>query len=113
MQITLTPEIERVLIERAQRVGATPDQLAIALLCRQLTQWQSTSFTHEETLTNFLDGYAGAIRSGNHSASSHQTRSPVSANELLEIGRRCAALPVLDHRSADEILGYNQNGLLD
>lgn len=45
--------------------------------------------------------------------SSDQRRSPVSAHELLEIGRRCAALPVLDHRSADEILGYNPHGLLD
>jgi antitoxin VapB len=32
-------------------------------------------------------------------------------DELDEIARRCAALPVLDHRSADEILGYDQNGL--
>lgn len=45
--------------------------------------------------------------------SNPQRRSPVSAHELLEIGRRCAALPVLDHRSADEILGYNPQGLLD
>ena len=32
-------------------------------------------------------------------------------DELLEIGRRCAALPVLDNRSADEILGYDDQGL--
>jgi len=32
-------------------------------------------------------------------------------DEILEIGRRCAALPVLDPRSADEILGYDENGL--
>lgn len=30
---------------------------------------------------------------------------------ILEIGRRCAALPVLDDRSADEILGYGDDGL--
>jgi antitoxin VapB len=28
------------------------------------------------------------------------------ADELDAIARECAALPVLDHRSADEILGY-------
>ena len=33
------------------------------------------------------------------------------AEELLEIGRRCAALPVQDARSAEEILGYGDNGL--
>lgn len=32
-------------------------------------------------------------------------------DELLEIGRRCAALPVLDPRTPDEILGYDENGL--
>ncbi len=30
--------------------------------------------------------------------------------EIREIGNRCAALPDIDHRSADEILGYNKNG---
>jgi antitoxin VapB len=30
-----------------------------------------------------------------------------------EIVRRVSALPVLDDRSADEILGYNKDGLFD
>jgi antitoxin VapB len=30
---------------------------------------------------------------------------------LLTIGKRCAALPDQDSRSADEILGYNDKGL--
>jgi antitoxin VapB len=33
------------------------------------------------------------------------------AEELLEIGRRCAALPDEDTRTAEEIIGYDQNGL--
>jgi antitoxin VapB len=33
------------------------------------------------------------------------------AAEMREIGRRCAALPDLDARTADEILGYNVHGL--
>ena len=32
------------------------------------------------------------------------------AAEILEICRRCAALPDLDRRSADEILGYDEAG---
>ena len=28
-----------------------------------------------------------------------------------EIGRRCASLPVLDERTADEILAYDRHGL--
>jgi antitoxin VapB len=30
--------------------------------------------------------------------------------ELIEIGRRCSELPVLDARTPDEILGYNDQG---
>ena len=33
------------------------------------------------------------------------------ADEILEIGRRCASLPDLDGRTADEILGYDEHGL--
>ena len=33
------------------------------------------------------------------------------AKALDEIAKRCAALPVLDHRSNDEILGYDENGI--
>jgi antitoxin VapB len=32
-------------------------------------------------------------------------------DELREIGRRCAQLPTLDERSAEEILGYDERGL--
>lgn len=35
---------------------------------------------------------------------------PSVAEELLEIGKRCAALPDLDNRTNDEILGYNEFG---
>jgi antitoxin VapB len=33
------------------------------------------------------------------------------ADDLAEIARHCASLPVLDARTPDEILGYDQNGL--
>jgi len=33
------------------------------------------------------------------------------ASEILDIGRRCAALPDLDRRPADEIIGYDEHGL--
>jgi len=32
-------------------------------------------------------------------------------DDLLDIGRRCAALPVKDGRPAGEILGYDERGL--
>ena len=33
------------------------------------------------------------------------------AEEILEIGRRCAALPDADRRRPEEILGYDKHGL--
>jgi len=30
---------------------------------------------------------------------------------MMEISRRCAALPELDPRSADEIVGYDESGI--
>jgi antitoxin VapB len=33
------------------------------------------------------------------------------ADALIKIGRRCAARPVLDARTPEEILGYDKHGL--
>ena len=33
------------------------------------------------------------------------------AGDLMAIGRRCAALPVLDDRPEEEILGYDEHGV--
>lgn len=39
-------------------------------------------------------------------------RVPIELKQaLLEIGHRCANLPDLDKRSAEEILGYDSDGL--
>jgi antitoxin VapB len=40
-----------------------------------------------------------------------RTRSIPLREELGAIRRRCAALPALDTRAADEILGYDERGL--
>ncbi len=34
-----------------------------------------------------------------------------TAQEILRISKRCSALPDLDTRMPEEILGYNQNGI--
>lgn len=36
---------------------------------------------------------------------------PHVLEKLLEISDRCAALPVLDNRTEDEILGYDEYGI--
>ena len=35
------------------------------------------------------------------------------AEQILEVGQRCASLPVLDERSSDEILGYDERGIFE
>ncbi len=40
-----------------------------------------------------------------------QRRRRPLRDELREIGRRCAALPTLDDRTADAIVGYDEHGL--
>ena len=39
-----------------------------------------------------------------------QNRAGV-AKRLMEIGRRCASRPLLDDRTPDEILGYDEDGI--
>jgi antitoxin VapB len=42
---------------------------------------------------------------------SRRTKKRRLADELDEIALECAALPILDRRSEDEILGYDEHGL--
>ena len=44
-------------------------------------------------------------------AAAQGERPRLSASEIMTVAKRFAALPVLDSRSADEILGYDHNGL--
>jgi len=41
----------------------------------------------------------------------HQRHTQILRNQLEEILRRVDQLPVLDSRTADEIIGYDENGL--
>lgn len=40
-----------------------------------------------------------------------RTDNDALLEEVLEISRHCASLPILDKRSVDEILGYDEHGL--
>lgn len=42
---------------------------------------------------------------------SKRKTTPDTRKVILEISRRCSALPDLDHRSPEQILGYDQSGL--
>lgn len=64
----------------------------------------------EATGESLTDVVLVALRERAARTSGRAQRRPISA-ELAEIRARCAALPLLDARSADEILGYDQHGL--
>ncbi|MGA7388518.1 MAG: type II toxin-antitoxin system VapB family antitoxin [Pseudolabrys sp.] len=51
--------------------------------------------------------------SQNNTALSARTAGAIEdlVEEIMEIGRHCAALPLRDTRSPDEIIGYDEHGL--
>ena len=75
------PEADRLARALARRTGETITQAVISALSERLKRQEGRS------------------------------TAPRLKDQLLEIGRRCAALPDLDTRSADEILGYDDSGL--
>ena len=72
-----------------------------------------------DRLVRQLTGLTGETLTGAVVAALHERLERVRArksgrslaDELDEIAIRCAALPVLDPRSPEEILGYDEHGL--
>lgn len=75
------PEADRLARELAERTGETLTEAVIVALRDRLKRERGRS------------------------------RPRPLREELAEIRRRCAALPVLDERSPEEILGYDERGL--
>ncbi len=85
--ISLAPETEQLARLVAARSGTTP----------------------ERVLTEAVEARAremGVMPTGNHRPS----RKP-SADRMMAISERFAAYPVLDSRSPDEIIGYDEFGV--
>ncbi len=70
-------------------------------LARELTELTGESLT---------DAVVISLRERLIRKRAHLDNRPM-AERLMEIGRQCASLPVLDDRTPDEILGYDENGL--
>jgi antitoxin VapB len=69
-------------------------------LARELAKEQGTSITQSVTL---------ALEEALRRRRGRKT-APSIREAILAISDRCAALPDLDRRSADEILGYDDHG---
>ena len=76
------PEADRLARAVAQRTGETLTQAVINALRERLTREERK----EQAIESLVE-------------------------DVMEIGRHCASLPLLDARSADEIIGYDENGL--
>jgi antitoxin VapB len=76
------PEADRLARAVAQRTGETLTQAVIKALRERLAREE-----RKEQATESL------------------------VEDVMEIGRHCASLPLLDARSADDIIGYDDNGL--
>jgi antitoxin VapB len=75
------PEADRMARELARRRGESITDAVLAALREQLKREQA------------------------------KLRPAGVATALMEVGRRYASLPVIDRRSDDEILGYDERGL--
>lgn len=82
----------------------------------------SLEINHPEVdkLAQELAGYTGetltqavvnALRERLEREKERQKRPLPLKEEMLRIGRECAALPVLDPRTPDEIVGYSEHGV--
>jgi antitoxin VapB len=76
------PEADRLARAVADKTGETLTQAVITALRERLVRVQSKGEDMEDLV-----------------------------QDVLAIGKHCASLPVLDSRSADELLGYDINGL--
>ncbi len=79
------PDADRLARALAQRTGETLTEAVINALRERLVREQRKDLT-EQTVSSLVE-------------------------DVMEIGRHCASLPLLDRRRPDEILGYDENGL--
>jgi antitoxin VapB len=76
------PEADKLARNLAQRTGESITQTVITALRERLAREQRK----DEAIDSLVE-------------------------EIMDIGRHCAALPLLDVRSPDEIIGYDEHGL--
>jgi antitoxin VapB len=76
------PEADRLARALAQRTGETMTQAVVNALRERLTREERK----EQTVESLVE-------------------------DVMDIGRHCAALPLLDARHPDDIIGYDENGL--
>ncbi len=67
----------------------------------------------EYTGESLPEAVARALREQLAREKKRRQKADALAEQLLKIGRACASLPVLDERTPEEILGYNDQGFVE
>ncbi|HVN05392.1 MAG TPA: type II toxin-antitoxin system VapB family antitoxin [Bryobacteraceae bacterium] len=60
---------------------------------------------------NITDAVIAALRERLHREQHKREDKDLLLQEIRAIAAHCASLPILDMRSEDEILGYDENGI--
>lgn len=66
-----------------------------------------TTFTGETV----MEAVANALKERLSSERRKRHRTAGLAVQMVQIGRECSALPLLDTRTSDAIMGYNEEGV--
>jgi len=82
----------------------------MALNIRNLEAEQLAAELSIQTGESKTDAVIKALRDRLARVRRERSKRPL-VQELAEIADHCASLPVLDNRSAEEILGYDERGL--
>jgi len=83
-------------------MAITPDHPEVDELAQELSHYTGESIT-QAILT--------ALRERLEREKEKVGQAESLKEEILRIGQECAALPVLDQRLPEEILGYNEHGV--
>jgi antitoxin VapB len=94
----LEEKLQKIDMQRMALNIRSPETEALAAELARLT-----GETKTEAVTKAVRDRLERVKRGRHRRS--------LADELDTIGKQCAALPVLDPREPDEILGYDEHGL--
>lgn len=99
------PHAEALAKKLVQLTGETKTQAVIQALQERLDriQRETSQKSRIETLRKIARECAALPVLENNKSS--------LVDDILEIGRQCDMLPELDDRTADEILGYDEDGL--
>ncbi|MHB8254329.1 MAG: type II toxin-antitoxin system VapB family antitoxin [Acidiferrobacter sp.] len=90
--------------------GLAMAALTIRDVPETLHAWlKSQARVHRRSVNQEVIALLERLQGGDFAPVTQNPEDKVAA--IMAISRRCAALPVQDKRSEDEILGYDQNGV--